>query len=222
MFLTIKKIPKVSWSSKKPLNLKPKITTFLFLCFGLSLFGIGEGLLLVSYTGASPWSVLAQGISLNIDYSIGLITFFISLFVIFLWVFLNQKPGIGTILNAIIIAIMIDVCLKYVQTPDHIVVKILLAFFAVLLVGIGSGFYLIANLGPGPRDGLMTGLQRKTNLPIALVRVLLEITVVSIGWYLGGTFGIGTLLFAFGVGPAVALGLFLVNKFFSSDYLKID
>ena len=83
------------------------------------------------------------------------------------------------------------------------------------MVGLGSGFYLIANLGPGPRDGLMTGLQRKTNLPIALVRALMEITVVSIGWYLGGTVGIGTLLFAFGVGPAVALGLFLVNKMFS-------
>jgi len=215
MFLTIKKIPKISWSSKKPLNLKPKITTFLFLCFGLSLFGIGEGLLLVSYTGASPWSVLAQGISLNIDYSIGLITFFISLFVIFLWVFLSQKPGIGTILNAIIIAIMIDICINYVQTPETFIAKILLAFFAIFLVGIGSGFYLIANLGPGPRDGLMTGLQRKTNLPIALVRVFMEITVVSIGWYLGGTVGIGTLLFAFGVGPAVSLGLFLVNKMFS-------
>ena len=203
MFLTIKKIPKVSWSSKKPLNLKPKVSTFLFLCFGLSLFGIGEGLLLVSYTGASPWSVLAQGISLNIDYSIGTITFFISLFVIFLWVFLSQKPGIGTILNAIIIAFMIDICLNYVNTPDHIITKSLLAFFAVLLVGIGSGFYLIANLGPGPRDGLMTGLQAKTKLPIALVRGFLEITVVSIGWYLGGTVGFGTLLFAFGVGPCL-------------------
>ena len=215
MFLTIKKIPKVSWSSKKPLNLKPKVSTFLFLCFGLSLFGMGEGLLLVSYTGASPWSVLAQGISLNIDYSIGTITFFISLFVIFLWVFLSQKPGIGTILNAIIIAFMIDICLNYVNTPDHIITKNLLAFFAVLLVGIGSGFYLIANLGPGPRDGLMTGLQAKTKLPIALVRGFLEITVVSIGWYLGGTVGFGTLLFAFGVGPAVAFGLFLVKKIFS-------
>ena len=105
MFLTIKKIPKTKWSSKKPLNLKPKISSFLYLCFGLMLFGLGEGLLLVSLTGASPWSVLAQGISLHIDYSIGLITFFISLFVIFLWIFLNQKPGIGTILNAIIIAV---------------------------------------------------------------------------------------------------------------------
>ena len=214
MFLTIKKIPKVSWSSKKPLNLKPKLTTFLFLCFGLSLFGIGEGLLLVSYMGASPWSVFAQGISLHIDYSIGLITFFTSLIVILLWVFLSQKPGIGTILNAIIIAVMIDVCLKYIQTPDHIVAKFLLAFFAVIIVGIGSGFYLIANLGPGPRDGLMTGLQSKTKLPIALVRAFLEITVVSIGWYLGGTIGFGTLMFAFGVGPAVALGLYIVGKYF--------
>ena len=215
MFLTIKNIPKVSWSSEKPLNLKPKLTTFLFLSFGLTLFGIGEGLLLVSYIGASPWSVFAQGISLHVDYSIGLITFFTSLFVIFLWIFLSQRPGIGTILNAIIIAIMIDVCVHYIQTPDNFVYKILLAIFSVVLVGIGSGFYLIANLGPGPRDGLMTGLQRKTNLPIALVRAFLEISVVSIGWYLGGTVGIGTLLFAFGVGPSVALGLYLVNKMFS-------
>jgi len=214
MFLTIKKIPKVSWSSKKPLDLKPKITTFLFLCFGLSLFGIGEGLLLVSQTGASPWSVLAQGISLHVDYSIGTITFFTSLFVIFLWIFLSQKPGIGTILNAIIIAVMIDVCLKYIQAPEHFVAKFLLAFFAIIIVGIGSGFYLIANLGPGPRDGLMTGLQNKTKLPIALVRAFLEITVVSMGWYLGGTVGFGTLMFAFGVGPAVALGLYLVGKYF--------
>ena len=215
MFLTIKKIPKVSWSSEKPLNLRPKLTTFFFLSFGLSLFGIGEGLLLVSYTGASPWSVLAQGKSLHIDYSIGLITFFISLFVIFLWIFLSQKPGIGTILNAIIIAVMIDICLNYVQTPETFTAKILLAFFSIFLVGIGSGFYLIANLGPGPRDGLMTGLQRKTNLPIALIRAFMEITVVSIGWYLGGTVGIGTLLFAFGIGPSVALSLFLVKKMFS-------
>ena len=214
MFLTIKKIPKTYWSSEKPLNFKPKISTFLFLCLGLTFFGLGEGLLLVSSTGASPWSVLAQGISLNVNYSIGVITFFISLFVIFLWIFLNEKLGIGTILNAIIIAIMIDISLALIETPENYFYQMLMAVLAVLLVGLGSGFYLIANLGPGPRDGLMTGLQRKTNLPIALVRVLLEITVVSIGWYLGGTFGIGTLLFAFGVGPAVALGLFLVNKFF--------
>ena len=215
MFLSLKNIPKVSWSAEKPLNFKPRLSTFLFLCFGLTLFGLGEGLLLVSLTGASPWSVLAQGISLHIDLSIGVITFFVSSFVLFLWFFLDQKPGIGTIMNIIIISIMIDVSIAFVPTPENYISQLLLAIFAVLIVGLGSGFYLIANLGPGPRDGLMVGLQRKTNLPIALVRVFLEIIVVSIGWYLGGTVGIGTLLFAFGVGPSVSLGLFLVNKFFN-------
>ena len=214
MFLKIKNIPQVTWSSEKALNFKPRLSTFFFLCFGLSLFGIGEGLLLVSYTGASPWSVLAQGISLKVNFSIGFITFFISIFVIFLWIFLNQKPGIGTILNAVIIAVMIDLCLKYVSTPESFILKIILAVFAVMLVGIGSGIYLVANLGPGPRDGLMTGLQKKTNLPIAMVRAFLEVTVVSIGWYLGGTVGIGTLLFAFGIGPAVAFSLYIVGRIF--------
>ena len=220
MFLSIKNIPKVSWSSKKPLNLKPKISTFFFLCFGLALFGLGEGLLIVSFTGASPWSVLAQGISLHVNLSIGIITFFISLFVIFLWIFLNQKPGIGTILNAVIIAFMIDISIAFFSTPESFFFKILMAIISVLLVGIGSGFYLIANLGPGPRDGLMTGLQKKTNLPIASVRAFLEISVVSIGWYLGGTVGVGTLMFAFGVGPAVALGLFIVSRIFLKSKKK--
>ena len=215
MFLSIKNIPKVYWSSKKPLNLKPKISTFFYLCIGLGIFGLGEGLLIISYTGASPWSVLAQGISLNIDLSIGLVTFFVSLFALSLWMFLDQKPGIGTIFNIIIIAAMIDLSIAFVQTPQSYIGQLIMAIVAVLLVGLGSGIYLIANLGPGPRDGLMTGIQRKTNLPIAVVRAFLEITVVSIGWYLGGTVGIGTLLFAFGIGPAVALGLFLVVKTFS-------
>jgi hypothetical protein len=215
MFLSIKKVPKVSWSSNKPLNLKPKFSTLFFLCFGLSLFGIGEGLLIVSFTGASPWSVLAQGISLNVNYSIGFITFIISAAVLFFWIFLNQKPGIGTILNALIVAIMIDICIRFVQTPGSYLSQILLAIFAVITVGLGGGIYLIANLGPGPRDGLMIGLQQKTHFPIAVVRTFLEITVVSIGWYLGGIVGIGTLLFAFGIGPTVAFGLFIVKKFFN-------
>ena len=215
MFLTIKKIPKTSWSSKKPLNLKPKFSTFLYLCFGLSLFGLGEGLLIVSFTGASPWSVLAQGISLNIDLSIGTITLFISLTVLLLWLPLNEKPGIGTILNALIIALMIDICIKFVPTPQNYIYQLILAVIAVLTVGFGGGIYLVANLGAGPRDGLMVGLQKKTNMPIATVRAFLEISVVTIGWYLGGTVGLGTLLFAFGIGPAVALGLFLTGKLFN-------
>ena len=215
MFLSIKKVPKVSWSSDKPLNLKPKISTSIFLCFGLALFGLGEGLLIVSAAGASPWSVLAQGISLNINFSIGIITLFISIGVLLLWLPLNQRPGIGTILNALIIALMIDFCIKFVPTPENYLSQLFLAILAVLTVGIGGGIYLVANLGSGPRDGLMIGLQQKTNLPIASVRAFLEITVVSIGWYLGGTVGGGTLLFAFGIGPAVALGLYIVGKTFN-------
>ena len=215
MFLTIKNIPKVSWSSEKPLNVKPKISTFLFLCLGLTLFGLGEGLLIVSFTGASPWSVLAQGISLNVDLSIGTITLFLSIGVLIFWLPLNQKPGIGTILNALIVAVMIDISIALISTPENYISQLLLAFIAVLTVGLGGGIYLVANLGAGPRDGLMVGLQQKTNLPIAAVRAFLEITVVSIGWYLGGTVGVGTLLFAFGIGPAVALGLFLTGKLFN-------
>ena len=214
MFLSIKKIPKLSWTSSKPFNLKPKFSTLFFLCFGLILFGIGEGLLVVSSTGASPWTVLAQGISLNIGLSIGAITLILSIAVLFLWIFLNQKPGIGTVLNALIIAMMIDLCITFVPTPENFISQISLAIIAVITVGLGGGIYLVANLGPGPRDGLMVGLQQKTNLPLALVRVTIEITVVSIGWYLGGVVGIGTLLFAFGIGPTVALGLFITEKIF--------
>ena len=214
MFLKIKKIPKVNWSSEKPFNFKPKLSTFFFLCFGLSLFGLGEGLLIVSFTGASPWSVLAQGISLNVNLSIGTITLLISIAVLILWIPLGQKPGMGTIFNALIIAMMIDLCIKYVPTPSNYIHQLILAMISVIIVGIGGGIYLVSNLGAGPRDGLMIGLQKLTNFPIAVVRGTLEISVVSIGWYLGGTVGIGTLLFAFGIGPCVALGLYLVDKTF--------
>jgi uncharacterized membrane protein YczE len=215
MFLKIKKIPKVNWSSEKTYNFKPRFSTLFFCCFGLTLFGLGEGLLIVSFTGASPWSVLAQGISLNVNLSIGTLTFLISVAVLILWIPLDQKLGIATILNALIIALMIDICIKFVPTPSNYYNQLILAIVSVLTVGIGGGIYLVSNLGAGPRDGLMVGLQNKTNLPIALVRATLEITVVSIGWYLGGTVGIGTLFFAFGIGPCVALGLYLVDKIFN-------
>ena len=214
MFLKIKKIPKVNWSSEKPYNFKPKFSTLFFCCFGLMLFGLGEGLLIVSSTGASPWSVLAQGLSFNVNLSIGMLTFLISVTVLILWIPLGQKPGMATILNAIIIALMIDLCIKFVPTPSSYINQLILAVISVITVGIGGGIYLVANLGAGPRDGLMVGLQKLTNFPIAVVRGTLEISVVSVGWYLGGTVGIGTILFAFGIGPCVALGLYLIDKIF--------
>ena len=171
-------------------------------------------MLIVSFTGASPWSVLAQGISLNVNLSIGIITLLISIAVLILWIPLGQKPGMGTIFNALMIAFMIDLCIKFVPTPSNYLNQLILAVISVMMVGIGGGIYLVSNLGAGPRDGLMIGLQKVTNLPVAAVRAFLEISVVSIGWYLGGTVGVGTLLFAFGIGPCVALGLFLVDKIF--------
>ena len=116
MFLKIKKVPKVNWSSEKPYNFKPKFLTIFFCCFGLMLFGLGEGLLIVSFTGASPWSVLAQGISLNVNLSIGTLTFLISVTVLILWIPLGQKPGMATFLNALIIALMIDICIKFIPS----------------------------------------------------------------------------------------------------------
>ena len=215
MFLSIKNIPKVYWSSDKSFNFKPKFSTSFFLIFGLIIFGFGEGLLILSTTGNSPWSVLAEGISKNSKLSIGAATFLISVSVLFLWIFLRQKPGLGTIFNIIIISGMIDVTLYFFDPPSSNIIKYLLAIFSVMLVGIGSGIYLVANLGPGPRDGLMTGLTKMTKLPIALVRACLEISDVIVGWYLGGTVALGTLIFAFGIGPCVAFGLFIVNKIFS-------
>ena len=214
MCIRDRKIPRVSWSSDKPYNFKPKFSTFFFLCFGLMLFGLGEGLLIVSFTGASPWSVLAQGISLKVNLTIGTITLLISIAVLILWIPLGQKPGMGTIFNALIIALMIDLCIKFVPTPSNYIYQLILAVISVITVGIGGGIYLVSNLGAGPRDGLMIGLQKITNLPVAAVRAFLEISVVSMGWYLGGTVGLGTLFFAFGIGPCIALGLFLVDKIF--------
>ena len=161
MFLKIKKIPKVKWSSEKIYNFKPKFSTLFFCCFGLMLFGLGEGLLLVSFTGASPWSVLAQGISINVNLSIGIITFLISISVLILWIPLDQKLGMATILNALIIAVMIDLCIKFVPTPSNYFNQLILSIVSVITVGIGGGIYLVANLGAGPRDGLMVGLQKK-------------------------------------------------------------
>ena len=210
----VKKIPKTSWSSKKPLNVKPKIKTLLFLIFGLFLFGLGETLLLASGGGVSPWTVLAEGISIYSSYSIGLCTFLISLTVLILWIPLKQKPGIGTILNAIIIAVVLDVALPYLPNPENYGYKILQIIIGVLITGLGSGLYLISNLGPGPRDGLMTGVQLITKKPIALVRSTIELSVVFFGWMLGGTAGLGTVIFALGIGPAVAVGIFFVSKNF--------
>ena len=207
---TVRSVPTTQWSSDEPLNFSPKPLTLFFLILGLFLFGLGESLIITASIGMSPWTVLAEGLSLTSGLSIGVLTFIISLVVLLLWIPLKQKAGIGTILNVIIIAAVIEWSLPYLPHPETYLMQIFQAILGTLIVGFASGIYLIANLGPGPRDGLMTGCQRVTNLPIAWVRVFLEITVISIGWVLGGTIGVATVIFAFGVGPAVSLGLYFI------------
>ena len=210
---SVKEIPTLSWSSPTPYNLKPKLLTFFYLNLGLVLFGLGEALLITSSAGVSPWTVLAQGIAVHTGWSIGFITMIVSFAVLALWIPLKQKPGMGTILNALIIAFMIDFSLVLLPYPETLFFQVLQAFIGVVVIGIASGMYLTANLGAGPRDGLMKGLQAITGFPIAYIRIGIEVTVVSIGWYLGGVVGVGTLMFAFGVGPSVAMGCLFVKRF---------
>tara|TARA_Y100001951_G_scaffold36403_1_gene28776 strand:- start:447 stop:1070 length:624 start_codon:yes stop_codon:yes gene_type:complete len=195
------------WSSPKAFTLKPPFASMVFLILGLVMFGLGEALLVNAGVGVSPWTVFAEGVTNITGWSLGLATFLISATVLLLWIPLRQTPGIGTILNAVIVALVLEYALPILPHFDSYLANALLALTGVFVTGFGGAIYLVANLGPGPRDGLMTGLQRVTGKPIALVRMSIELSVVAIGWALGGTLGLGTLLFAVGIGPAMAIGM---------------
>lgn len=211
-FLRVKAVPQLFWSSPRVLTVRPPLISVVFLVCGLVLFGLGEAFLVAAGLGVSPWTVLAQGVVLQTGLSLGWATFWISAAVLALWLPLRQVPGLGTVLNAVIIALVLGWVVPHLPRFPDLISQIAYIVVGVLTTGLGGAIYLIANLGPGPRDGLMTGLQRITGLPIAWVRSGLEISVVVAGVLLGGVFGLGTLLFAFGIGPAVALGLFLCTR----------
>ena len=204
--------PMTWWSADDAMTLRPKVSTLVILIAGLWIFGTGDAVLIAAGIGNAPWTVLAEGISLKIGWSIGQTTFLVSVLVLGFWIPLREKPGIGTILNVILIAAAIEYMLPYLPTPVTLTGGIVQVVIGVILVGIGSGLYLTANLGPGPRDGTMTGLQRITGVPIGRVRGGIEITVLLIGWALGGTFWIGTFIFAFLIGPVVAICLNLTER----------
>ena len=193
----IKTIPVVGWSSKDAFNMRPPLRAVFWLFIGLFLFGV------------TPWTVLAQGFAATLDIGIGAATFWVSVLILLLWLPLSQKPGFGTLSNVVIVAATIEFLLPYIPEPDDYLVRLAQTVLGTLIAGIGSGIYLVANLGPGPRDGLMTGLQRFTGRPIFCVRTFIEFSSVICGWLLGGTVGIGTLIFALGIGPAVSAGLYL-------------
>ena len=212
MFKLAKKVPTTTWSSEDPMSVKPRLTTLVILVIGEFIFGLGDSLLIAAGIGNTPWTVLAEGISYSIEASIGEATFLVSVAVLLLWIPLREIPGIGTILNAIIIAWTIHVMVPILPSPESQTVAIFMAAFGIILVGIGSGLYLTSNLGPGPRDGWMTGLQRKTGVPIGRVRAAIEISVVLLGWSLGGTVGLGTVAFALTIGPVVAICLDIAGR----------
>lgn len=178
---------------------------------GLWLFGVGEALLVASQLGNSPWTVLSEGVSVQTPLSIGQATIVISLAAMLFWIPLRQRPGLGTVANAIVIGVAIDVTLSMIGRHHPLGVNLAFLALGVPVVAVGSALYLGSYLGPGPRDGLMTGIHRHTGYPIAAIRATLEVAAAAGGFVLGGTFGVGTIWFALAIGPAVALALRLVG-----------
>lgn len=179
---------------------------------GLAAFGLGEGLLVQSRWGASPWTVFAQGIAKHASISLGWATALISCVILVLWFPMRERPGFGTIANLAIIAFVLDVTTFTVGVPRNDVVKALYMVGAVLLIGMGSAFYLTCGLGPGPRDGLMTGLHRRLHVSVVYIRLSIEVTVLIVGWLLGGTVGVATAFFAATVGYSIGASLHVMER----------
>ena len=176
------------------------------LVFGLALFGFGVALMVLSDLGLSPWEVFHQGISNQTGVPLGTVGIITGIVVLVLWIPLGERIRIGTILNVVLIGVVIDLTLLFAPTISTTWVRWVLLAAGVLLIALGSGLYIGSGLGPGPRDGLMTGLGHK-GIPIGAARFGIEISVLGFGFLLGGTVGIGTLVFAFGIGPLVAIML---------------
>ncbi len=181
------------------------------LLLGLVLFGLGESVIVDADLGASPWTVLGQGVAEQTGLALGTTTILLSALVLLAWVPLRQAPGLGTIANALVVGLVIDVALSRLPTPDAFALQVVEVLVGIALVAVGSGLYLTARLGPGPRDGLMTGLHRLTGRSIRAVRATLEVSVCVVGVLLGGTFGLGTVAFALLIGPGVQVALDLLG-----------
>lgn len=203
-------VPVTRWRATSRWKASP--STLAILLIGLWLFGTGEALLVDSQLGVSPWTVLAEGVDLQSGMGIGWATFFISLVVLLLWIPLRERPGLGTLANAVIVALALGVTAPLLPEPEAVGWQTLEVVSGITLIGLGSGLYLTCGLGPGPRDGWMTGVHHRTGAPVAAVRALIEIAVLAAGWGLGGTVGIGTVAFALFIGPSVGYGLRLAAR----------
>lgn len=190
----------------------PKPLQAVSLIFGLCLFGVGEAMMVAAGVGNSPWTVFAQGVASRTGLSIGLMTNIIGAAVLMLWIPLRQRPGLGTLANVLLVGTSLDAALTVLPHPDAFVPQLAMCVGGILVVAVGSGFYLRCGLGPGPRDGLMTGIARVSGWPLGAARAVVELTVLAIGWLLGGVAGIGTVLFAVFIGPCVHLAVRLLSR----------
>jgi uncharacterized protein len=205
-----KTVPHTPWTASSRWDLSPVRTIVLF--FGLFIFGLGDSLLIQSEIGNAPWSVLAQGAANRLEITMGWSTFAISTLVLLLWIPLKEKPGFGTLSNIAVIAMAIQVGVTYFPIQSTYPAGIIYCLLGIALVGLGSALYITCGLGPGPRDGLMTALHHKSGVRIGRVRMGIEGTVLLGGWLLGGTVGIGTLLFAALIGQSIAISLGVVSR----------
>lgn len=190
---------------------RPDPGALVRLLTGLWLFGAGDAFIIAADLGNAPWTVLAQGVSLVTPLTVGVATQLIGLLVLLGWIPLRERPGLGTVLNVIVIGLAIDVMLPLIGRPDALAGRVAMVLAGVALVGLGSGLYLSARKGPGPRDGLMTGIHRTRGWPVWRVRFGIEATVLVAGWWLGGRAGVGTVMFALLIGPAVGSALRLLR-----------
>jgi uncharacterized membrane protein YczE len=176
---------------------------------GLAFFGFGIALFLRANLGLAPWDIFHKGLSKKLDISIGLVIVGVGLLLLLLWIPLRQRPGVGTILNAIEIGLVVNLTKPLIGEPDQLIIRALMVIAGVLVIGLGSALYIGAGLGSGPRDGLMLGLSkyaiRGHQISIRVARTAVELTVMVAGLLLGGSIGVGTLIFMFGIGPLVQL-----------------
>lgn len=209
-FAPHKTIPRMPWVASHRWDLSPKRVVILF--FGLAIFGLGDSLLIQSNIGNAPWTVFAQGLSGRTGISIGLATFVTSVFVLLIWLPLRERPGFGTLSNIVLIALFIEIGTNIFPIQENFVSGIAFALLGIALVGAGSALYITCGLGPGPRDGAMTGFHRRTGIRVSRVRLAIELTVLIAGLALGGTVGLGTLLFAVLIGNSIAISLGLLAR----------
>jgi uncharacterized membrane protein YczE len=205
-----KTIPVTPWRADHRWQLAPMRVFILF--FGLSIFGLGDALLVQSAIGNAPWTVFAEGLSLKTGWSLGFSTFVISIFVLLAWIPLRERPGFGTLSNIVLIATFIQVGVSIFPEQSSTVGGVLYVLAGISLVGVGSSLYITCGLGPGPRDGAMTGIHNVTGIRVGRVRLAIEVTVLIAGALMGGTVGVGTLLFALLIGHSVAISLGVVAR----------